>query len=198
MQEPSPGTAQPLSVCWCRGCLSNDKTPSLSWDMGAWPVLQPPFWALTNHNTEMWRLGEAHLCSVQGTLGLLHVNEERERRDSRFSQKSKNISSELPFKCDYTSKKQHSNGTRRLYILPVLIPICIVFNKEIKRLFCYLLWKLGPDHPFLNKSCACPRATWKVIRNQHWSHSPPLLQAFWSHLLTRADTSSAWLMVYTV
>lgn len=48
MQEPSPGTAQPLSVCWCRGCLSNDKTPSLSWDMGAWPVLQPPFWTLTS------------------------------------------------------------------------------------------------------------------------------------------------------
>lgn len=39
-----PGTAQPLSVCWCRGCSSNGKISWLSWVMDAWPILLPSFW----------------------------------------------------------------------------------------------------------------------------------------------------------
>ena len=135
-----PGTAEHLRVCWFRGCLSSDRYPDLAGTQvpglfccrlfGHWH-LKPPYEDVPEPG-----LGEVqHLRNIRRIWVLLHVNVEQEGRDSSFSQEWKYLF-RITFKVWLYFKKQYRNGTRKLYILPVLIPTCAVFNKEIERLLC--------------------------------------------------------------
>lgn len=131
-----PGTPQHLSIG--RGVLSNDRYPDLAEPQvlfsSAATILGTD---ILNHHTKMCQslvwlryntqsLFRGHWCNYMWMC--------RGRGETAFHQKSEDISSELPLKCDYIFKAIY--GIRRLYILPVLIPRGIIFNKEIKRILC--------------------------------------------------------------
>lgn len=73
-------------------------------------------------------------CNIQRMWIWPHVREGGERQ--QVQPKEWKYLIRIAFKVWLYFKKQYNNGTRRLYVLPVLIPIAVVLNKETKRLFC--------------------------------------------------------------
>lgn len=113
--------------------------PWLSWGMGAWPLLLPPFWAPTSQTTtQRWARSGWGTTPVQHQedMGVTTGQHWEGGEKQKIQPKEWKYLFRIAFKVWLYFKKQYSNGTRRLYILPVLIPTCVVANKEIKRLFC--------------------------------------------------------------
>lgn len=122
----------PASQCVLRG-LEQWLISWLSRDMGAGLFCCHCFghWHLKSPHKDVPEPGLAevqHPVSVQGHR-YYYMGRCRGRGETAFSQKSEDISLELPLGV-IIFLKQYNNGIRRLYILPVLIPRCIFFNSQ--------------------------------------------------------------------